>query len=174
MSEALLKFDGASPCNPGPAGSAAVLLARPASAPKSQQKRRMAQIESFTKVIATRCAGFTWATIPEVEYVGLILGLQLAKRCGVRNLRVVVSSDLVWKQMRREYRVKSLALQPLYKLVIKLAEEIGFDPASVELVKRNIMPEPEVLALDAMDNLALAYSGAAAFLTATKSNSNLS
>jgi ribonuclease HI len=55
------------------------------------------------------------ATNNVAEYRGLVAGMEKAAELGVRDLEVVSDSELLVKQMRGEYRVKSPALQELWE-----------------------------------------------------------
>jgi ribonuclease HI len=49
------------------------------------------------------------------EYQGLLLGLKLAQELGAAHLEIVSDSELVVKQIKGEYRVKSPHLAPLWR-----------------------------------------------------------
>jgi ribonuclease HI len=49
------------------------------------------------------------------EYSGLVAGMAKAAELGVDDLEVVADSELLVKQMRGEYRVKSELLRPLWE-----------------------------------------------------------
>ncbi len=48
------------------------------------------------------------------EYQGLLYGLRLAQELGVTHLEIISDSELVVKQIKGEYRVKSPHLAPLW------------------------------------------------------------
>ena len=50
----------------------------------------------------------------QAEYYALIAALEEAKRVGAKKLECRLDSELLVKQMRREYRVKDKKLQPLF------------------------------------------------------------
>ena len=56
----------------------------------------------------------------ETEYEALLAGLQLAKRIRVERVRVFVDSQLVVRQVSREYEVKDLSLKAYNRLVKQL------------------------------------------------------
>jgi ribonuclease HI len=94
-----LYVDGASRGNPGPAGAGAVLL-DPAG--------RVAEA-------ASRFLGR--ATNNVAEYQALLLGLELARRHGVRQLDIFADSELLVRQLTGRYQVRSPHLKPLYQAV---------------------------------------------------------
>lgn len=54
------------------------------------------------------------ATNNEAEYQGLLLGLEVARAQGLRELEVVADSELLVKQLKGEYRVREPRLRKLY------------------------------------------------------------
>lgn len=97
MEEATLFADGGSRGNPGPAASAAILLDR--------EGETIEEIDAYLGVATNNVA----------EWTALLLGLQAAKKRGIRRLAIRLDSELVVKQLRGEYRVKHAGLQPLYE-----------------------------------------------------------
>lgn len=68
------------------------------------------------------------------EYSALIAGLRLAKKLGVSRLEAFLDSQLVVKQILREYRVKDASLAKLAKQVWKLSSD--FDSFSISHIPR--------------------------------------
>jgi ribonuclease HI len=103
-----LYTDGSAPCNssktPGPIGAGAVL--------KSPQGGVLAQ-ESWPLGVGTN---------NEAEYWGLIYGLCLAQKWGVRYLKIHLDSELVIKQIKGVYRVKEPRLKPRWEMALALLE----------------------------------------------------
>jgi ribonuclease HI len=92
------------------------------------------------------------ATNNVAEYSGLIAALAWAVAHGVSRLHVQADSDLLVKQMRGEYRVKSPGLQPLFERARTLARQIGH--VKFEHVRREFNKEADRLANEAMDEAA--------------------
>jgi ribonuclease HI len=86
------------------------------------------------------------------EYSGLIAALRWAAANGVSRLHVRADSQLLVKQMRGEYRVKSPGLQPLHEEARALARRIG--DVTFEHVRREFNKEADRLANEAMDEAA--------------------
>jgi ribonuclease HI len=83
------------------------------------------------------------------EYYGLIAALDYAESHGIRALRVEADSELMVKQMRGQYKVKSADLQPLYERARKMAA--GFDLFRIDHVYREQNRDADRLANEAMD-----------------------
>jgi len=93
--KAKLFTDGGARGNPGPAAYAYVLEAEDGT------------------VLDARGEAIGVATNNVAEYRALVAGLERAVEAGVDELEVVSDSELLVKQMRGEYKVKSAALKEL-------------------------------------------------------------
>ena len=100
-----LYFDGCSKGNPGPAGAGAVLY--------DVSRKEVASLASYVGDRETNNVA---------EYQGLVQGLRMALEHGVQRLHVKGDSQLVIRQMRGEYQVKSPSLQVHYKEAKDLAK----------------------------------------------------
>lgn len=96
LSELIIYTDGGARGNPGPAAIGVVI--------KSAEGKT---IKAFGRYIGV-------ATNNQAEYQALIAGLEEAKKIGARIVQCFLDSELLVKQMRREYRVKDKDLQPLF------------------------------------------------------------
>src|SRR4051812_36313198 len=56
------------------------------------------------------------------EYNALLIGLQIARKLGVRNLQACNDSEIIVCQVRGEYEVKNENLIPYHRVVIHLAK----------------------------------------------------
>lgn len=88
-------FDGACLGNPGPMGAGAVV-----------------QAGAERKVLSR---AFGLGTNNKAEYHGLILGLRHALAMGADTVTVHGDSELVLRQLKGEYGVKSPGLKPLHE-----------------------------------------------------------
>jgi ribonuclease HI/catechol 2,3-dioxygenase-like lactoylglutathione lyase family enzyme len=95
--KAKLSTDGGSRGNPGPAAFGYVLEAEDGH------------------VLAAHGEAIGRATNNVAEYRGLVAGLTRAAEFGVRELEVVSDSELLVRQMRGDYRVKSEGLKALWE-----------------------------------------------------------
>jgi ribonuclease HI len=127
----VLWTDGAARGNPGPAGCGAIL-----KSPSGDVLDEQSQYLGHT-------------TNNVAEYRALLLGLERALACGVRELEVRSDSELLIKQLRGEYRVRSAGLQPLYTQAKQLISRF----ASVRLVhvRRELNAEADRLANRGID-----------------------
>jgi|SRR6218665_560796 len=122
--------DGAARGNPGPAGAGAVLV--------DGDGRVVARLGRFLGVQTNNYA----------EYMGLLLGLEHARRLKVRELEVLADSELLIRQLQGRYQVKSPTLRPLYEEATGLLKH--FD--RVKLVH---VPREKNKAADEMSNRAI-------------------
>ena len=125
--------DGGSRGNPGPAGYGV-------------------HIEREDGTIAELKESLGLATNNVAEYSGLIAALRWATAHGISKLHIRADSELLVKQMRGEYRVKSPGLQPLYEQARALTRQIG--DVTFEHVRREFNKEADRLANEAMDEAA--------------------
>lgn len=127
----VLHADGAARGNPGPAGSGALL------------------VDEHGAVVFELRRSLGTATNNRAEYEALVMGLEEARRRGVRDLVVRLDSELLVRQVRGEYRVRNAALRPLAQRAVRLLSE--FDRARVEHVPRERNAEADRLANEAID-----------------------
>jgi ribonuclease HI len=104
---ATLWTDGGARGNPGPAAYGYVLEAEDGT------------------VLASHGEAIGTATNNVAEYRALIAGLDRAAELGVDELEVVSDSELLVKQMRREYKVKNETLRGLFEQASALADRLG-------------------------------------------------
>ena len=122
--------DGGSRGNPGPAGYGVRI---------EQEDGSTVELKDSIGVATNNVA----------EYRGLIAALAWAVANGISRLHVRADSDLLVKQMRGEYRVKSPGLQPLFEKARALARQIG--DVKFEHVRRELNKDADRLANEAMD-----------------------
>lgn len=123
--------DGGSRGNPGPAGIGGVIY----QADK--------EIAHFSKYLGT-------GTNNQAEYTALLTGLELAKKHKINNLQCFLDSELVVKQLNKEYRVKDADLAKLFVKVWNLGQE--FDSISFNHVRREFNKEADRLVNLALDS----------------------
>jgi probable phosphoglycerate mutase len=123
--------DGGSRGNPGPAGYGAVI--------EDPDGRAVARLSEFLGVQTNNFA----------EYSGLLAVLEWAIKNGAKHLRVVSDSELMVKQMKGLYKVKSPGLIPLWQEAKRLAARLeGFQ---MRHTLRGGNKEADRLANEAMD-----------------------
>ena len=132
--KARLSTDGGSRGNPGPAAYGYVL-----------------ETEDGT-VLDARGETIGVATNNVAEYRGLLAGLEAALERGVDELEVVSDSELLVKQMRGEYKVKS---ETLRELVVEAHELAGkLRAVSYTAVRREHNDLADALVNEALDSAA--------------------
>ncbi|NYT12190.1 MAG: ribonuclease HI family protein [Methanomassiliicoccales archaeon] len=112
-----LYSDGGARGNPGDAAYAYIICAEDGRITKE----------------SSRYIGFS--TNNEAEYSGLLAGLEDAWNLGALEVEVIMDSELVIKQMRKEYRVKARNLKPYYDEVVKRVKD--FEKVTFTHVKRD-------------------------------------
>lgn len=124
-------IDGGSRGNPGPAAYGVVVRD-----PKGEVVARLKKyIGQSTNNVA--------------EYFGLIAALDYAQSHGVRALRVLSDSELLVKQMRGVYKVKSEELRPLHERAKKMAQ--SFESFRIDHIYREQNREADALVNQALD-----------------------
>jgi ribonuclease HI len=85
------------------------------------------------------------------EYYGLIAALDYAQSNNIRALRIESDSELMVKQMRGQYKVKSADLKPLFERAKKMSQT--FSSFRIDHVYREQNKEADALANEAMDEV---------------------
>jgi probable phosphoglycerate mutase len=123
--------DGGSRGNPGPAGYGAVIE------------------DTAGQVVARLSEYLGKQTNNYAEYSGLLAVLEWALANGAKRLRVVSDSELMVRQMKGRYKVKSAALRPLWEEAQRRALKLeGFE---MRHTLRGGNKEADRLANEAMD-----------------------
>lgn len=135
MTETLtLEFDGGARTNPGPAGIGVVIRAA----------------DGTPLVTLGRFIGR--ATNNVAEYRALITAMEKARELGARRIVIRGDSELIVKQMRGEYRVKSPDLKSLFDQAQALFRQ--FEHAEIEHNRRGKNKLADKLANMAIDRQA--------------------
>ena len=124
-------IDGASRGNPGPAAYGVVIR------------------DARGEIVARLKKYIGRATNNVAEYYGLIAAMDYAQSHGVRAVRVESDSELLVKQMRGLYKVKSADLQPLFERAKKMSQ--SFESFRIDHVYREQNREADALANEALD-----------------------
>ncbi len=126
-----MQFDGGSRGNPGPAGVGVTLA--------DENDQFVYELGEFLGKCTNNVA----------EYTGLIRGVEAAIAFGADHLVIQADSELVVKQIKGLYRVKSPDLRPLYEKAIGLMKQIK--KVDIGHVYRNMNSRADALANMAMD-----------------------
>jgi ribonuclease HI len=124
--------DGGSRGNPGPASYGVVV--------RDPRGEIVARLKKYIGRMTNNVA----------EYYGLIVALDYAQSQGIRQLRIEADSELMVKQMRGQYKVKSPELRPLFERARKMAQSLEF--FRIDHVYREQNAEADALANEAMDD----------------------
>jgi ribonuclease HI len=124
-------IDGGSRGNPGPASYGVVV--------RNERGEIVAKLKKYIGRMTNNVA----------EYYGLIAALDYAQSHGVRALRVESDSELLVRQMRGHYKVKSPDLRPLFERAKKMSQT--FESFRIDHVYREQNAEADTLANEALD-----------------------
>jgi len=124
-------IDGAARGNPGPAGIGIVIF--------DENKERIKEFHKYVGETTNNIA----------EYNGLIYALQEAHMLGSKDLVIHMDSELVYKQVKGEFRVKNLKIKPLFDQAVHLIN--GLDKIELKLINRSLNKEADKLANKAIN-----------------------
>ncbi len=133
-------IDGGSRGNPGPAAYGVVV--------RDARGEIVARLKKFIGQNTNNVA----------EYYGLIAALDYAQSHGIRALRIESDSELLVKQMRGQYKVKSADLRPLFERARKMAQAL--ESFRIDHVYREQNHEADALANQALDETSKSAGGA--------------
>jgi len=133
-------IDGGSRGNPGPAAYGVVV--------RDARGEVVARLKKYIGQNTNNVA----------EYYGLIAALDYAQTHGIRALRIESDSELLVKQMRGQYKVKSADLRPLFERARKMAQDLEF--LRIDHVYREKNREADALANQALDEASNPVAGA--------------
>jgi ribonuclease HI len=126
-------IDGGSRGNPGPAAYGVVI--------RDPKGETVARLKKYIGRMTNNVA----------EYYGLIAALDYVETQGIRALRIESDSELLVKQMKGLYKVRSAELAPLYERARKMASAL--DSFRIDHVYREQNREADALANMAMDEV---------------------
>jgi ribonuclease HI len=124
-------IDGGSRGNPGPASYGVVI--------RDPSGEIVAKLKKYIGRMTNNVA----------EYYGLIAALDYAQSHAIRALRIESDSELLVKQMRGQYKVKSPELRPLFERAHKMSQSL--ESFRIEHVYREQNREADELANEALD-----------------------
>jgi ribonuclease HI len=123
--------DGGARGNPGPAGCGVVMF---------DEHNKI--VGEFKKYLGEHTNNFA-------EYSAVILAMQEAKKMGAEELDFYLDSELVVKQLKREYKVKNLELAKLFVKIFNMQQ--NFKRVNYQHVPREMNKLADKLANVAMD-----------------------
>lgn len=125
-----LYTDGGSRGNPGPAGIGGVLY----------QDDKL--FDSFSSYIGI-------GTNNQAEYLAILKGIELALEHNIDILDCYLDSELVVKQLNREYKVKNKELAKIFIKIYNLT--LKFKKITFSHVRRELNKEADALVNEALD-----------------------
>ena len=125
----LIQIDGASKGNPGPAGIGVILIS---------DSGEVHEISEYVGVATNNVA----------EYLALLTALEEALIRGVKRLTIETDSELLAKQINREYNIKSQNLRFLFRRAKRLMA--GFEEVTVSYIPREQNTRADMLAQEAV------------------------
>jgi len=131
MTKLIIYTDGGARGNPGPAGIGVAIY------------------NEDQKIVATVSEYIGETTNNQAEYKAVIAGFKKAVELGAEEIELYADSELVIKQLRREYKVKNKDLAPLFLQVYNLS--LGFKKISYIHIGRERNQTADRLANEAMD-----------------------
>ena len=132
MIKGKLFTDGGARGNPGPSAIGCVLYI-------NEQK-----VDSFSECIGK-------GTNNQAEYKALLIGLELAQKNKVEELDCFLDSELVVKQLNKEYKVKDAELAKIFVKIWNLVQE--FKKVTFAHVRREQNKEADALVNKALESL---------------------
>ncbi len=132
MNNVIIHSDGGARGNPGPAAIGAVIA------------------DENGAVLATVSRYIGETTNNQAEYQAVIAGLEEALKLGAEQASCILDSELVVKQLNREYKVKNKELAPQFVKVHNLT--LQFKKVTFSHVRREQNKEADRLVNEALDN----------------------
>lgn len=133
----ILRFDGGSRGNPGPAGSGMVLY----------DSEDGSEVWSGCRYLGDHF------TNNEAEYTGLITGLQCARSLGIENIVAEGDSKLILQQVEGNFKVKATNLKQYHDEAMSLSKEFAsFQTSHIERARNARADELANEAIDTKQN----------------------
>jgi ribonuclease HI len=134
LDRVVVHVDGGARGNPGPAAVGAV-VSSPEGEPLTEKGLYIGE-----------------ATNNVAEYRAVLLGLELARELGAREVEVINDSELVARQIGGQYKVKHAGLRPLFVETMRRLREL--DRWSVRNVRREQNERADQLVNEELDRAA--------------------
>lgn len=131
ISSYILYFDGKAEPNPGKGGAGAVIYNRNG------------------RMLFEKGKYLEYCTNNQAEYAGLIIGLEMAKDTGIKNVHIYGDSLLVINQVTKKWKIKNEELSQLCNYVFTLLH--NFDNVSFEHVLRNKNTHADAITNEVVD-----------------------
>ncbi len=129
--EVIAYIDGASRGNPGPAGAAFIFE------------------DADGSRIQAKAFFLGQATNNVAEYTAMVKALEAAKQLGTKQIKVYSDSELLVRQLKGEYKVKSEQIRPLFSQAVDLLNE--FEIWNIQHVTRDKNKQADKLVNQALN-----------------------
>ncbi len=133
--EAEIYCDGASSGNPGQSGIGVLIRFR-----KDSPSRPDIRISENIGITTNNVA----------EYSAFLRALKEAAAAGLRRIEIYLDSELLVKQIKGIYKIRSANLRPLWEESLKMLRE--FDSYKLTHIRRELNGEADLLAKEAVKN----------------------
>ncbi len=144
LERVVIRADGASRSNPGPAASGAVIIDASRSDARSPDAPPVAVISRALGIQTNNYA----------EYMGVILALEKAVALGARDVELVLDSMLIVEQLSGRWKIKHPQIRPLAARAHALLA--GLDHWSIRHERREMNRQADAWANLALDDPAAA------------------
>lgn len=131
MKKLIIYTDGGARGNPGPAGLGVIIY--------NEKQEVVAELSEYLGV----------STNNQAEYQAVIAALKKAQELGAKEVDFFLDSELVVRQLNREYKVKNQELAPLFLAIHNLS--INFKKIIYTHIPREKNARADALANQAMD-----------------------
>jgi ribonuclease HI len=139
----VIRTDGASRSNPGPASLGAVLFRLDRPDARDPRARPDASISEALGVRTNNVA----------EYLGVVRALELATELGAQRVELILDSNLIVEQLHGRWRVKDAKLRPLWADALHLLRALPAGWSAIHAPRAdNVLAD--ALANEALDRVA--------------------
>jgi ribonuclease HI len=143
----IIYTDGGARGNPGPAAIGAVL--KSVGSQNLASKSTGTQDIAFLRTVAEISDYIGETTNNQAEYRAVIAAIEKAKKLGALELEFFLDSELVVKQLNREYKVRDKDLAPLFIKIYNAC--LSFKKVTFKHVRREMNKEADALVNKALD-----------------------
>lgn len=127
----IINADGASRGNPGPSAIGVII--------KTPDNTKLLELSRYIGI----------GTNNEAEYIAVLQAIKEAKKLGASNVTLLLDSELVVRQLKGIYKVKSIKLKKYHREITSLLG--NFKEVSIQHVQRSLNSEADSLANKALD-----------------------
>ncbi len=141
--EAEIYCDGASGGNPGHAGIGVVI--------RIKKKPHISEFKNIAPEGLRVSEYIGIATNNVAEYTAFVRGLKEARSLGLKRVEIFLDSELLVKQIRGVYKIKSAKLKPFWEKARDILSQ--FVSYKITHIQRELNKEADLLAKNAIRNI---------------------